>query len=195
MAIARTPRQAWIDAGLAALAEGGPDSVRVELLAKSLGVTKGGFYGFFTDRNALLDEMLDSWERRSVDEVLETVDRETVDRKEGDPLRTAVRAAELTFSSDLWPVDQAIRDWARRDAAVAARLRRVDNRRMDLLRRQFGRIYPDPAELEARCLLAFSAAVASDLIAADHPDATRADVLRHATRLLFADALKKPPPG
>lgn len=190
MAIARTPRQAWIDAGLAALAEGGPDAVRIELLAKSLGVTKGGFYGFFADRNALLEEMLDSWERRSVDEVLETVDRE-----DADPLRTAVRAAELTFSSDLWPVDQAIRDWSRRDAAVAERLRRVDNRRMNLLRTQFAGIYPDPDELEARCLLAFSVAVAKDLIAADHPDATRADVLRHATRLLFADAVKKPPAG
>jgi AcrR family transcriptional regulator len=190
MAIARTPRQAWIDAGLAALAEGGPDSVRVELLAKSLGVTKGGFYGFFTDRNALLDEMLESWERRSVDEVLETVDRE-----DAAPLRTAVRAAELTFSSDLWPVDQAVRDWARRDAGVAERLRRVDNQRMNLLRTQFASSYPDPDELEARCLLAFSAAVASDLIAADHPHRTRDDVLRHATRLLFADALKPPPPG
>jgi AcrR family transcriptional regulator len=190
MAIARTPRQAWIDAGLAALADGGPDAVRIELLAKALGVTKGGFYGFFADRNALLDEMLDGWERRSIDEVLETVAREA-----GDPVTTAVRAAQLTFSGDLWPVDQAIRDWSRRDAAVAERLRRVDNQRMDLLRTQFASFYPDPAELEARCLLAFSAAVASDLIAADHPHGTRADVLRHATRLLFANAVKKPPPG
>lgn len=189
MAIARTPRQAWIDAGLAALAEGGPDAVRIEVLAKSLGVTKGGFYGFFADRSALLDAMLECWERRSVDEVLETVERE-----DGDALRTAVRAAELTFSSDLWPVDQAIRDWSRRDAAIAERLRRVDNQRMDLLRTQFASFYPDPAELEARCLLAFSMAVANDLIAADHPQHTRAEVLHHATRLLFANAVP-PPPG
>lgn len=187
MAIARTPRQAWIDAGLSALAEGGPEAVRIELLAKTLGVTKGGFYGFFADRTALLDEMLDSWERRSVDEVLETVDRE-----DAEPLRTAVRAAELTFSSDLWPVDQAIRDWSRRDAAVAERLRRVDNQRMNLLRTQFANVYPDPAELEARCLLAFSAAVASDLIAADHPQHTRAEVLKRATLLLFANAVEPP---
>ena len=44
MAVARTPRTAWVDAGLRALADGGPDSVRVESLAKALGVTKGGFY-------------------------------------------------------------------------------------------------------------------------------------------------------
>lgn len=189
MAIARTPRQAWIDAGLAALADGGPDAVRIELLAKSLGVTKGGFYGFFADRNALLKEMLDSWERRSVDEVLETVARE-----DGDAVTTAVRAAQLTFSGDLWPVDQAIRDWSRRDATVAERLRRVDNQRMDLLRSQFASTYPDPDELEARCLLAFSVAVAKDLIAVDHPRRTRDQVVGRATQLLFAAALT-PPPG
>ncbi|WP_246083372.1 hypothetical protein [Nonomuraea diastatica] len=42
----------------------------------------------------------------------------------------------LTFSEDrLLPIDLAVRDWARRDEAVAERLRRVDNRRMALRRR------------------------------------------------------------
>ena len=63
MALAQTPRSRWIDAGLEALADGGPDAVRIEPLARSLGVTKGGFYGYFDDRPALLDEMLDAWER------------------------------------------------------------------------------------------------------------------------------------
>jgi hypothetical protein len=37
----------------------------------------------------------------------------------------------LTFSTELLPIDLAIRDWARRDQAVAGRLRRFDNPRMD----------------------------------------------------------------
>ena len=37
----RTPRSTWIDAGLKALAAGGPGAVRVELLAKDLDVTRG----------------------------------------------------------------------------------------------------------------------------------------------------------
>ena len=53
-AITRTPRSRWIEEGLRALAAGGPDAVRVEALAQALGVTKGGFYGHFADRNALL---------------------------------------------------------------------------------------------------------------------------------------------
>ena len=58
--VIRTPRDGWIEEGLRALAAGGPDAVRVEALAKALGVTKGGFYRHFADRNALLDEMLDT---------------------------------------------------------------------------------------------------------------------------------------
>ena len=56
----RTPREMWVDAGLRALATGGVDAVRVEALAKTLGVTKGGFYGYFADREALLTEMLEA---------------------------------------------------------------------------------------------------------------------------------------
>jgi AcrR family transcriptional regulator len=180
MAAARTPRQAWIDVGLRTLAAGGPDAVRVESLAQALGVTKGGFYGYFADRAALLEEMLDTWERRSIADVIEYVELEG-----GDALAKAQRAGAATFSPELLPIDLAIRDWARRDPAVAERLRRVDNQRMDYLRRSFGPVFPDKGDLEARCLLAFSAAIATDLIAADHPQHTRDEVLDLAAKLLF----------
>ncbi|MGB9368496.1 MAG: helix-turn-helix domain-containing protein, partial [Xanthobacteraceae bacterium] len=52
---------AWIAAGFDALADGGIDAVRVEPLAKALGITKGSFYWHFADRRALLDAMLESW--------------------------------------------------------------------------------------------------------------------------------------
>ena len=70
----RTPRDSWIQEGLKALAAGGPDAVRVEALAQALGVTKGGFYWHFDGRQALLDEMLDLWERELVDEVIARVE-------------------------------------------------------------------------------------------------------------------------
>ena len=70
----RTPRTGWIEEGLRALAAGGPDAVRIEPLAQALGVSKGGFYWHFDGRRALLDEMLDTWERVSVDEVIERIE-------------------------------------------------------------------------------------------------------------------------
>jgi len=55
MGVTRTPRDRWVEEGLQALGDGGPAAVRVEALAKKLGVTKGGFYGYFADRDALLE--------------------------------------------------------------------------------------------------------------------------------------------
>ena len=178
----RTPRAAWIEAGLRALAEGGgPDAVRVEVLAKSLGVTRGGFYGQFKDRGALLEAMLDTWERAATDEVLEQVER-----RGGDARAKVRRAGALTFSAELLPVDLAIRDWARHDSDVAARLRRVDNRRMEYLRQLFGSLSADEDEIEGRAVLAFSLAIGYHFIAADRGGHGREDALELAVRQLLA---------
>jgi AcrR family transcriptional regulator len=177
----RTPRESWVVAGLVALAAGGPDAVRVEALAKGLGVTKGGFYGFFADRDALLAEMLDRWERESVDDVLASVERIG-----GDPRTKVRRAGLLTLSEQLMPIDLAVRGWARRDPAVARRLRRVDGRRMAYLRAQFTQLHPNatPLDIEARCLLAFALLIGNHFIAARHSGASRADVLLAAAELI-----------
>lgn len=181
MGALRTPRERWVEQGLRTLAEGGVDAVRVEVLAKALGVTKGGFYGYFADRGALLTEMLDAWEKESVDDVLSRIEREP-----GDTLDRARLAGRLTFSGDrILPIDLAVRDWARRDPAVAERLRRVDNRRMQLLRDALSAVHPDPDEVEARCLLAFCAAIGRHLVAADHPGRTRDQVVARAADLLL----------
>ena len=145
----RTPRSTWIAHGLRALAAGGPDAVRIEPLARALGVTRGGFYWHFRDRGALRDQMLDTWERATTEEVIKRVVCEG-----GDARARLRRLFALTFSSDEWvTIDLAVRDWARRDQAVAGRLRRVDNRRMDYLRALDRAFCPDPDDVEARCML------------------------------------------
>jgi AcrR family transcriptional regulator len=177
----RTPRRSWIDQGLRALADGGPDAVRIEPLAKSLGVTRGGFYWHFADRDALLAEMLDTWERAATDEVIERVERSG-----GDARTRLRRAGALTFSDDLLPIELAIRAWSRHDPAVADRLRRVDNQRMDYLRTLFGTFCADPAEVEARSVLAFSLLIGNHFMAADHGDRSRAEALELAAEWLLA---------
>jgi AcrR family transcriptional regulator len=171
----RTPRSKWIEQGLRALAAGGPDAVRIEPLAQALGVTRGGFYWHFADRRALLEAMLDTWERSTTDEVFE--------RLEGDGGDAGVRLLRLfsLVSSGVVAVDLAVRDWARREQAVAERLRRVDNRRMDYLRSLFGTLRPDANEaddVEVRCMLYYSLMIGNHFIAADHGGYDRADVVK-----------------
>ena len=178
MAIARTPRGKWIEEGLHALAAGGPQAVRIEALAQALGVSKGGFYGYFADRDALLTELLDTWEREVTEAVIEQVEDGGGDgRARLDRLFTIV-ATSGNESILGTPADLAIRDWARRDEAVAERLRRVDNRRMEYLRSLFATFCPDADEVEVRCLLTYSVRIGTHVIAADHHNGhSRADVL------------------
>jgi AcrR family transcriptional regulator len=178
----RTPRSSWIDAGLRALASGGPDAVRVEPLAKELGVTKGGFYWHFADRNCLLEEMLDRWERVMVDAVIDEVES-----RGGDAASRLRRLFGLGRSvDDLLEIELAIRDWSRRDARVAERVRRVDNRRMDYLRSLFGELFPDPGAVEVRCFVVMSLFIGNHHIAADHGRRTRAAVMKDTLRWLLS---------
>jgi AcrR family transcriptional regulator len=178
----RTPRAAWIDAALQAVAAGGPDAVRVEALAVSLGVSKGGFYWHFTGRQALLDEMLDAWEKAGTEDVIARVDSQPTD-----PRAKLRQLFALAPSAD-FAVELALRDWSRRDSNVAERLRRVDNRRMAYLRSLFGQFCTDENDVEARSMLAYSLLIGSYFIAAQHGDKGRSQMLQFAVERLLSES-------
>ena len=177
----RTPRDAWVGAALQAMASGGPDAVRVEALAGSLGVSKGGFYWHFTDRQALLDEMLDTWEETLVDRAIEVSDRG------GGSGRTRLRRlfAAAGEGEGILDLELSERDWARRDPAVAERVTRVDNRRLAYLRPLFAEFCDDAADVEGRCLLVLTLFVGESLITATHGRRTRPSVTAAAVRHLL----------
>jgi AcrR family transcriptional regulator len=178
----RTPRGAWIDAALRALAEGGPDAIRVEALAVSLGVSKGGFYWHFADRQALLEEMLDTWEKAGTEDVIAHVDGRPTE-----PQAKLRRLFELAPSAD-FAVELALRDWSRRDRDVAKRLRRIDNRRMEYLRSLFRQFCADDGDIEARSMLAYSLLIGSYFIAARHGRRSRSEMLRLAVDRLLSES-------
>ena len=97
-----------------------------------------------------------------------------------------ISSRAASAAGKLLKVDLAIRDWARRDKAVAQRLRRVDNRRMDYLRLLFGDFCADEDDVEARCLLVGSLWIGSHFMAADHGARSRTEVLELALRRLLA---------
>ncbi|MFG2888072.1 TetR/AcrR family transcriptional regulator [Streptomyces sp. NPDC048248] len=176
MGAIRTPRDKWIEEGLRALAAGGPEAVRVEVLAQALGVSKGGFYGYFRNRAALLEEMLETWERGVAEDVIQRIERDGGDARERlGRLFDFVETSETPVASA--GVELAIRDWARRDEGVVPFLRRADNRRMDYLRELYRAFCPDDGDVEARCLITFSLRIGDHLIAADNGPCSRTEVL------------------
>ncbi|MBA3266942.1 MAG: TetR/AcrR family transcriptional regulator [Acidimicrobiia bacterium] len=174
MANVRTPRRAWVDAALQALAAGGPEAVRVEALAARLGVSKGGFYWHFKDRRALLDEMLVTWEKAAVEDVIERVESGPAD-----PRAKLQQLFDLAPSAD-FAVELALRDWSRRDGDVAERLHQIDIRRMAWLRSLFGQFCVDENDAEARSMLAYSLLIGGYFIAAQHGDKSRSQMLQLA---------------
>lgn len=130
--ISRVGDGGWLNARLPyarCLPPAGPDAVRIEVLAQTLGVTRGGFYWYFADWQALLEEILDAWERATTDEVIERVERE------GGHARAKLRRTfALTSSSEVLAIDLAVRDWARRDPAVADWCRHMENAAAALLK-------------------------------------------------------------
>jgi AcrR family transcriptional regulator len=183
MAKARTPRTAWIDAAMAALAAGGPEAVRIEVLAKQLGVSKGGFYWHFDDRQALIEEMLDAWEKTGTEDVIATVDSDA-----DDPRAKLRRLFELApAAKGLFAVELALRDFSRRDREVAKRLRRIDRRRLSYLRSLFEEFCAEE-DAEARAMLAYSLFVGSYFVAAAPGKRSRAQVMRLAIARLLDES-------
>ena len=156
--------------------------MRVEPLAASLGVSKGGFYWHFKNRQALFDEMLDTWEKAMVEDVIERLESGPAD-----PRTKLQHLFELAKSVE-FAVELALRDWSRRDGEVAERLRRVDNRRMEYMRSLFGQFCADEEDAEARSMLAFSLFIGSYFIAARNPEKSRSQVLQLAIDRLLGES-------
>jgi AcrR family transcriptional regulator len=180
----RVPRERWTDAGLRALAAHGSTAVRVETLAATLGVTKGSFYWHFRNREELLGAILDAWEEALVDRAIASADAGGGDGRTR--LRRLFRAAEQL--DDLLELELSVRDWARRDPAVAERVTRVDRRRLDYLRPLFAEFCDDAADVEGRCLLVLTLLVGDALLSATGSGRRRgrrsasAAALRHVLR-------------
>lgn len=179
----QTPRSAWIDAALQALAAGGPDAVRVEALAAGLSVSKGGFYWHFKDRAALLEEMLDSWERTGTEEVIERVEADSGSARER--LRLLFELAPDHTAG--FGIELAVRDWARRDREVATRLQRIDARRMRFVEGLFGQFCASERDAEARSMLAYSLLVGSYFIVARKDGRSRAEIAQLALDRLLEE--------
>ncbi len=97
---------AWTEIGLRVLADQGVEAVRVEPLARALGVTKGSFYWHFSDRRELLDSMLLHWKQLATHDVIETVERAS-----DEPAERLRELTRLVFRHG-GPLDRAVRAWA-----------------------------------------------------------------------------------
>jgi AcrR family transcriptional regulator len=121
-------RDSWIEAGLAAIARHGVEGVRVEVLAKDLGVTKGGFYRRFSDRAALLEAILQDWSAGRIAAIEQQTSLDGATAR--DRLRALIQLYSERMNTAGMAIELAIRQWARSDEAAATAVAKVDAGRL-----------------------------------------------------------------
>jgi AcrR family transcriptional regulator len=126
--MARLARKDWVRAACRTIGRSGAAAVKVEVLAKDLGVSKGSFYWHFDNRDALLQAVLSSWEQQGTDAIIEHVEaREAAPRDKLWRLILAVFQAAVPFDN----FEAQLRAWAQSDTRAERTVRRVDRRRLD----------------------------------------------------------------
>jgi AcrR family transcriptional regulator len=191
LARTRLSRQAWVQAALDAIAEGGLAAVAVVPLAKQLGATKGSFYWHFDNREALVEAALAEWEHSHTDAVIAEIEASS-----DDPLQqlrllfkrvTALAARDRIELALLATADHS---------TVRPVLDRVTRRRIDFTAGLFRRLGFSRAEAKRRALLAYSAYLGhAQLLHATAQLLPRAQAAKRAYLNDVLLALTSPPSG
>lgn len=125
-------QETWLRAARLALLRGGVEAVRVEKLARHLGVTKGSFYWHFRHRNELLELLLREWEG-AVSEMLSQLAGEVGPDRVRKLMSLLEQRAKLSEVGKV-PSDAAIFAWASVDRKVARRVNRGEEERIQMLK-------------------------------------------------------------
>ncbi|SBS35165.1 Tetracycline repressor protein class A from transposon 1721 [Marinomonas aquimarina] len=120
----------WFQAATEILLESGVDGVKIATLAKRLGLSRTSFYWFFSDREALLSALVESWKEKNTGSLVKQT------------TAYADSLAEATLNVfDCW-IDQslfdsklefAIRSWSLQSKSIQEEVRQADSQRLTAL--------------------------------------------------------------
>ena len=146
-------REDWVHGGLEMLRQKGIEAVKIEALARKLGVTKGGFYGYFRNRDALLQAMLNHWETVLTDEIISAVSA-----IEGTLTEKLSQLFTLVNEYEYGALELSLIAWSFQDKHAAAAVNRVIRRRIDFMKNLFLEegFSERQSELRARLVLGFN---------------------------------------
>lgn len=128
----RLTRQDWVDAAIELLTEAGIGAVSVDRLATNMGVTRGSFYHHFTNREDLVQTVLDYWAQRWTYDV-----RDQIAVLELDPATTLLALMKAIRNNGAANYDAPFRAWALHDPLARAVVEQVDEARLYIIQSQF----------------------------------------------------------
>jgi AcrR family transcriptional regulator len=148
----RVSREQWLSKGLELFAISGAEGLRVEKLARELGIAKSGFYCHFKDRDDLLDHILEYWAHEYTEVITENPMLQHL------PARDRLRLLmTMVYEQNLTEFDAAMEMWSRSNKLVARKRKRVIEMRLRFIRnaiRELG-FSGDDLEMRTRVLAGF----------------------------------------
>ena len=133
MAKEKLSKETWLAAGFQSLAENGPASVQINLLAQKLGATKGSFYWHFKDIADYKSDMLALWRTKVASDVIADINAQNTPEQQLDALfENAARSAPEDYGGR--KIEPAMRAWALADDDVAQALAELDALRLSFLK-------------------------------------------------------------
>jgi AcrR family transcriptional regulator len=176
----------WVEAGLAELARSGIEGVRVEVLAKNLGVTKGGFYRRFADRAALLGAMLERWREGRVTAIAQQTSLGSESARER--LKALIQLYSERMNPEGIAIELAIRQWARSDEAAATAVASVDAARLKNVAELYGATGLQPEEAEAQAFLFYCFIFGQSLLFVERGPRRRAQLIAKSAEKLLDES-------
>ncbi len=139
----------WLDTGRKTLVEEGIAGLKVDRLANRLGVTRGGFYHNFKDRDEFLTQLIAYWEGECR---FLPKDAPPTDLKDAAAWLDHMISRLIEGDGYDYHFDLAVRDWARSDKKAEWAVERADRKRLQTLQTFFKSLGydQDTAEIRAR---------------------------------------------
>lgn len=177
----------WIRAAAEVLVDKSVEAVRVEVLSKNLGVTRGSFYWHFKDRDDLLRHLLISWRDTATEQIIDRFEKRNIKPRE--LLRDLLalpfhgEAAQAAAATEL-----AIRGWARRDEMARQFVDEVDGKRLSYIAQCFSALGFDIAEARMRAFALYSYELAESILSNQGTEKQREERRTFMERTLLHDA-------
>ena len=182
---ADTRNEAWIAAGFAEIARAGVEGVRVEVLAKNLGVTKGGFYRRFRDRAALLEAMLASWSSGRIAAIEKHTSLDGATARER--LKALIALYSERMNTEGMSIELAIRQWARSDELAAGAVASVDAARLKNVGHLYRAAGLPPEEADAQAFLFYCFIFGQSLLFLERGPRKRAQLVAKSAETVLRD--------
>lgn len=172
-------RDAWLRRGLEVLRDEGIVGVRVERLARDLGVTKGSFYWHFQDRNDLFSSLLEFWKQQYTDVVIQNPQL-----ADGNPTDALLLLMTQVRKQGLDRYELAMRSWADHDQQADAVVRAVYRQRTEFVRRFFTQLGFRGLDTEARTRLVLCYLSWEPSMYQEEPETRKSALLKRQVEIL-----------